>query len=97
MTTKNARRSGDKQLGQWKLVLAAGAVAASLAGTRLVAEKDAAQTAVPATTTIVVPAPAANTTTASGSLQQIELAPVPTAVSPVAMPVQPIVRTRSSR
>jgi len=90
MTTKSSR-SGDKQLGRLRWALAAGSVIASLAGTRLVAVKDAAQTAVPAPSaaTIVIPA--------AGTVQQIELAPIPTAVPPAVLPLQPIARTQSSR
>ncbi|MCA9973486.1 MAG: hypothetical protein KC425_24880 [Anaerolineales bacterium] len=97
MTTKNTRRAGQ-QLTALKVTLAAGSLLATLAGTRLLAVNDTslAAAAAPEPVVITVPETAAPSApaAASGGVR-LELAPVPTAVAPVALP--PVARTRSSR
>lgn len=101
MTNRN-RRSGQ-QMGTLKAFLITGSVIATLAGTQLLAKQGAtAETGVSPTeaVTLVVPAaealpmPPTTTTTIGDRSVQIQLAPVPQAITPQ---INPVVRTRSSR
>jgi hypothetical protein len=99
MTTNQKRRVGQ-QTGMLKTFLVVGSLAATLAGTRLLAAQETAvvATAVPATESIVVVVPADNNAalplppTNRGA--QIELKQIPQVVQPQ---IQPVARTRSSR
>lgn len=83
------RRRGKKQQLNWlQLSLGVGALAASLLGTGLVAHKDAAQAAPPATVVVVPAAQGAGT-------EEQRLQAVPTAASRPML--RPVARSRSSR
>lgn len=105
MTTNRSARSGQ-QTGLLKTFLVVGSLAATLAGTRLLAMQDTAvvETAVPvdAAVTVIVPAENSALATSGNALPlpptsrgaQIELQPIPQAVQPQ---IQPVARARSSR
>ncbi|MCP4418155.1 MAG: hypothetical protein GY805_16150 [Chloroflexi bacterium] len=96
MTTNNRSRRSNRQMGLLKTAMVAGSLAASLLGTRLLAQQDAAQqTAVsnePIAITVPITLPTAvesvsvpsatdsNTATIQGL--SLDLSPIPQAVSP---------------
>ncbi len=114
MTTRGTKRQPQQWEGL-KAVLIVGSLAATLAGTRLLAmQEPLAETAVPVQepVVVVVPAPATSSLPLPPNLSNgnrgvnVELAPVPKAVSPQINPVQkaqqsqqsqPVARSRSSR
>ena len=114
MTTKDSKRQ-PQQWGTLKTVLVVGSLTATLAGTRLLAlQEPVVQTAVNTQNPVVVVVPAPETTplplppNLAGNSRgvQVELAPVPKAVSPQINPVQktqqsqpsqPVARSRSSK
>lgn len=105
MTTKRSRRP-DQQWGTLKAMLVVGSMAATLAGTRLLAlQEPVVETAVVTPEPVVVVVPAAATSSlpmppnwdAANRGAQVELAPIPQAVTPDIRPVQPVARSRSSR
>lgn len=109
MTTNRSKRTAQ-QWGGLKTMLVVGSLAATLAGTRLLGLQESAQaslaeTAVNTSQPVTVVVPAAQTSTLplpphwEGSSRgvQVELAPIPQAVTPNIQPVQPVARSRSSR
>ena len=99
MTTNRRRRSN--QHGTLKTFLVVGSLAATLAGTRLLAAQDTAvsETAVPVDGTVTIVVPADNSTTtlplpSNSRGAQIELKQIPQVVQPQ---IRPVARARSSR
>ena len=107
MTTRDNKRQ-PQQWGTLKAVLVMGSLTATLAGTRLLARQEPVmETAVNTQNPVVVVVPAPETSALplppnlAGNSRgvQVELAPVPKAVSPQINPaqrVQPVARSRSS-
>ena len=100
MTTKRATQQGQ-QTSLLKIFLVVGSLAATLAGTRLLAAQDtaASDTAVPVDAAITVVVPIDNSTTSlplppTSRGMQIELKQIPQVVQPQ---IRPVARTRSSR
>ena len=100
-------RSTKRQPQQWeglKAVLIVGSLAATLAGTRLLALQEPVVVVVPAPETSALPLPPNRGNENRGV--RVELAPVPRAVTPQINPVQqvqqvqqvnPVARSRSSK
>lgn len=99
MTTNRPAKKGQ-QTGVLKTFLVVGSLAATLAGTRLLAAQDTAvlETAVPfnEAVTVVVPAESSSTLPLPPSSRgtQIELNQIPQVVQPQ---IKPVARTQSSR
>jgi len=97
--TKHHSRT-SQQVGALKALLLTGSVAATLAGTRLLALQEPAAAAVPANTTapVMILVPAGDSSLVpllqSNRGTRIELEPIPQVVQPR---LNPVVRTRSSR
>jgi hypothetical protein len=100
MTTNRKRHTN--QHGTLKTFLVVGSLAATLAGTRLLAAQDTAvsATAVPADTAVMVVVPANNSAVSmlplppSSQGTQIQLKQIPQVVQPQ---IRPVARTRTSR
>jgi len=109
MTNNRSKRS-TQQWGGLKAMLVVGSLAAALAGTRLLGLQESAQASLEKTAvstsetiTVIVPPPQTSTLPLPPNWEngspgvQVELAPIPQAVTPNIQPVQPVARSRSSR
>ncbi|MCA9934882.1 MAG: hypothetical protein KC415_13200 [Anaerolineales bacterium] len=105
MTTKRRKRP-NQQLGALKTLLVVGSMAATLAGTRLLAMQDTQDTAVSQTAPVIVVVPATQmqqttyplppTMNGDGRGTAVQLQPIPQAVTPN-IQVRPVAQSRSSR
>ena len=93
MTTKRRRSKRAQQFNGLKVFLVVGAFAATLVGTRLLADQDTA--VFPQTAAAIQDGAVHTTLTMPGSSQAIilELAPIPQAITP---DIRPVARSTSS-
>ena len=107
MTTRRTNRA-QQQWGGLKAALIVGSIAATLAGTRTLALQEPVETVTePVEVTVPIQEPAMVIIPAESSPLplppngargvQVELAPIPEAVTPNIQPVQPVARARSSQ